>query len=85
MVAEAIEVAGEVVTTTEETITIGARTAMTGEMVTTIAATDVAAAATVKSSRLAVSIRLIGMIPQMIKPWYHTMGDSQQTNSSVCV
>ena len=80
---EVMEVAGEVVTTVEETIIIVATTAMTMGIITLTAATGVATMATVKFSRLAVTIRIKGMIPPMIEPWSHTMEGSQQTNSSV--
>ena len=62
------EVAGEVVTTTGKTITIKTRTAMTIGMVMMASAVDMAMAANVKSSRLAVTIRIKEMIPQMIEP-----------------
>ena len=80
---EVMEVAGEVVTTVEELIVIVATTAMTMGIITLTAATGVATMATVKFSRLAVTIRIKGMIPPMIEPWSHTMEGSQQTNSSV--
>ena len=52
-------------------------------MVMMASAVDMAMAANVKSSRLAVTIRIKGMIPQMIESWSHTMGDSPRTNSSM--
>ena len=82
----ATEVAGKVVTTVEETITIKEATAMTVgmAMIVAIGITGVETAATVRSIRPAAMVRTIkGMIPQMIELWSYTTGDSRQTNSSV--
>ena len=76
----AVEVAGEVVTSPEETIAIKAETALTAA----VGITGVETAATVRSSRPAATIRTIkGMILRMVDPWSHTMEDSQRTNRSM--
>ena len=78
-----MDAADKVDTIAGETITIVATTATAVGMVTTKVATDVAMAATTRYSRPTMMTKTRGTIPQMIKSWSRTMGDSQQTNSFV--
>ena len=78
-----MDAADKVDTIAGKTITIVATTATAVGMVMTKVATDVAMAATTRYSRPTMMTKTRGTIPQMIKLWSRTMGDSQQTNSSV--
>ena len=78
-----VDAADKVDTIAGETITIVATTATAVGMVTTKVATDVAMAATTRYSRPTMMTKTRGTIPQMIKPWSRTMGESQRTSSSV--
>ena len=78
-----MDAADKVDTIAGKTITIVATTATAVGMVTTKVATDVAMAATTRYSRPTMMTKTRGTIPQMIKSWSCTMGDSQQTNSFV--